>query len=164
MVSVAPMDSRPIPCLPASRAPVGDATAATASGMPPSEYGASCNLASCNSWVGVLADTVSPASSRTTMSRLVSSSSRVSVGLSPIIAESVGSEPGPTPPMIRPWVRWSSSISRSATQSGLWYESEMTPVPKRIRLARSAAAAMKISGELMISLPAEWCSPSQTSS
>jgi len=32
-------------------------------------------------------------------------------------------------------------------------------VPKRIRFARSAAAAMKISGELMISLPAEWCSP-----
>ena len=93
------------------------------------------------------------------MSRLVSRSSRVSVGVKPIIAESVGSEPGPIPPMMRPWVRWSSSIKRSATQSGLWYASEMTPVPKRILLARSAAAAMKISGELMISLPAEWCSP-----
>ena len=112
--SVAPIDSRPMPCLPASRAPVGEATAATASGMPPSEYGASCSWASNSSWVAVLAVTVSPASSRTTMSRLVSSSSRVSVGVSPIIAESVGSEPGPTPPIIRPWVRWSSSISRSA--------------------------------------------------
>ncbi len=40
----------------------------------------------------------------------------------------------------------------------------MTPVPNRMRFARSAAAAMKISGELMISLPAEWCSPNQTSS
>jgi hypothetical protein len=29
------------------------------------------------------------------------------------------------------------------------------PVPSRIRLVRCAAAAMKISGELMISLPAE---------
>lgn len=53
------------------------------------------------------------------MSRLVSSSSLVSVGVSPIIDESVGSEPGPTPPMILPWVRWSSSISRSAVHSGL---------------------------------------------
>ena len=98
------------------------------------------------------------------MSRLVSSSSRVSVGVRPIIAESVGSDPGPTPPMIRPWVRWSSSISRSAAHSGLWYASEMTPVPNRIRLARSAAAAMNTSGELMISLPAEWCSPIHASS
>src|ERR1700739_2391801 len=40
----------------------------------------------------------------------------------------------------------------------------MTPGPNRMRFARSAAAAMKISGELMISLPAEWCSPSPTSS
>ena len=118
-ISVAPIDSRPMPCLPASRAPVGEATAATDSGMPPSEYGASCSWASCSSCVAVLAVTVSPASSRTRMSRLVSSSSRVSVGVRPIIDESVGSEPGPTPPMIRPWVRWSSSISRSAAHSGL---------------------------------------------
>ena len=98
------------------------------------------------------------------MSRLVSRSSRVSVGVRPIIDESVGSEPGPTPPMTRPWVRWSSSISRSAAHNGLWYGSDMTPVPNRIRLARSAAAAMNTSGELMISLPAEWCSPIHTSS
>ncbi len=93
--------------------------AATDSGIPSSLYGASCSLASNNSCVGVLADTVSPASRRTTMSRLVSNNSRVSVGVRPIIAESVGSEPGPMPPMIRPWVRWSSSISRSAVHSGL---------------------------------------------
>jgi len=98
------------------------------------------------------------------MSRLVSRSSRVSVGFRPIIAESLGSEPGPIPPMTRPCVRWSRSIKRSATQSGLWYARDMTPVPKRILFARSAAAAMKISGELMISLPAEWCSPYHTSS
>jgi hypothetical protein len=35
----------------------------------------------------------------------------------------------------------------------------MTPVPKRMNRVRSAAIAMKISGELMISNPAEWCSP-----
>ena len=39
------------------------------------------------------------------MSRLVSNNSRVSVGVSPIIDESLGSEPGPTPPITRPWVR-----------------------------------------------------------
>ena len=55
------------------------------------------------------------------MSRLTSSSSRVSVGLRPIIAESVGSEPGPTPSIVRPRVRWSRSTIRSATHSGLWY-------------------------------------------
>jgi hypothetical protein len=59
-------------------------------------------------------------SSRMTMSRFSSSSSRVSVGLSPIIAESVGSDPGPTPSITRPRVRWSSSTIRSATHSGLW--------------------------------------------
>jgi hypothetical protein len=31
-------------------------------------------------------------------------------------------------------------------------------------LVRSAAAAMKISGELIVSNPAEWCSPIQASS
>src|ERR1700756_4231986 len=60
MVRVAPMDSSPMPCLPANRAPVGEATAATANGTPPSEYGASCSLALCSSCVGVLALTVSP--------------------------------------------------------------------------------------------------------
>ena len=54
------------------------------------------------------------------MSRFWSSSSRVSVGFRPIIAESVGSEPGPSPSIVRPRVRWSRSTMRSATQSGLW--------------------------------------------
>ena len=35
---------------------------------------------------------------------------------------SVGSAPGPTPSMTLPRVRWSSSTMRSATHSGLWYE------------------------------------------
>ncbi len=70
--------------------------------------------------VRVVAVTASPRSSRMTMSRFSSSSTRVSVGFSPIIAESVGSEPGPTPSITRPRVRWSSSTMRSATQSGLW--------------------------------------------
>ena len=34
---------------------------------------------------------------------------------------SVGSEPGPTPSMKRPRVRWSSCTARSATMYGLWY-------------------------------------------
>ncbi len=44
---------------------------------------------------------------------------------------------------------------RFATMSGWWYGSDTTPVPRRIRLVRSAAAAMKSSGEAMISKPAE---------
>ena len=43
----------------------------------------------------------------------------VSACLMPIIAPSVGSEPGPTPSMTRPRVRWSSRTMRSATQRGL---------------------------------------------
>ena len=42
---------------------------------------------------------------------------------------------------------------RFAVISGLWYGSEITPVPKRIERVRSAATAMNSSGEL-ISLPA----------
>jgi hypothetical protein len=65
--------------------------------------------------------------------------------------------------MTRPFVWWSSCTMRSATISGLWYGNEMTPVPKQMNFVRSAAIAMKISGELMISKPAEWCSPIQAS-
>ena len=36
---------------------------------------------------------------------------------------------------------------RCATISGLWYGSETTPVPRRMRRVRSAAAAMNSSGE-----------------
>ena len=53
---------------------------------------------------------------------------------------------------------------RFATISGLWYGSDTTPVPSRMRLVRSAAAAMNSSGEAMISKPAEWCSPIHASS
>ncbi len=55
-------------------------------------------------------------------------------------------------------------MMRSAAHRGLWYESEVTPVPNRMRGARCDAAAIMISGDAMISLPAEWCSPNQTSS
>ena len=115
---VAPMESSPTPCFPASRGPVGEATAATATSK--SEYGARCRRASTRLWVLVCAVTASPRRSRMMMSRFTSSSSRVSVGLSPIIAESVGSEPGPRPNITRPRVRWSSSTMRSAAHSGLW--------------------------------------------
>ena len=82
----------------------------------------------------------------------------------PIIAPSVGSDPGPAPNITRPRVMWSSMTIRSATQSGLWYDRLTTPVPRRICRVRSAATAMKISGEALISLPAEWCSPTHASS
>ncbi len=52
---------------------------------------------------------------------------------------------------------------RFAVISGLWYGSEITPVPKRIERVRSAAIAMNSSGELIVSQPAEWCSPIQAS-
>jgi len=57
--------------------------------------------------------------------------------------------------MTRPRVWWSSWMMRFATISGLWYGSEITPVPKRIERVRSAAIAMNNSGELIVSQPAE---------
>ena len=57
--------------------------------------------------------------------------------------------------MNRPRVRWSSSTARSATMYGLWYATLVTPVPSLMWRVRSAAVAMKISGQAMISLPAE---------
>jgi hypothetical protein len=53
---------------------------------------------------------------------------------------------------------------RSATQRGLWYGSEITPVPSLMWRVCAAACAMKISGDGMISTPHEWCSPIQASS
>ena len=44
---------------------------------------------------------------------------------------------------------------RFAVISGLWYGSDTTPVPSLMFRVRSAAAAMKTSGEAMISKPAE---------
>ena len=99
-----------------------------------------------------------------TTSMYSSKSGRMCDGSKPSIAASVGSAPGPTPIMTRPRVRWSSCTIRSATHSGLWYGNDTTPVPNLMFLVRSAAAMMKISGEAMISLPAEWCSPIQASS
>ena len=69
----------------------------------------------------------------------------------PSMNASDGSRPGPAPNITRPRVMWSSWMMRSATISGLWYGSEMTPVPRRMRRVRSAAAAMKSSGDEMIS-------------
>ena len=66
--------------------------------------------------------------------------------------------------MNRPRVRWSSRIARSATHSGLWYGSDSTPVPSLMCRVWAATWAMKISGEAMISVPHEWCSPIQASS
>jgi hypothetical protein len=100
---------------------VGEATAATATSMCGSEYGRRCSRASTSLWVGVSTDIgSSPVSSRMTTSKLTSMSSRVSVGLRPSMAESVGSDPGPTPSIARPRVRWSSRTMRSVTHSGLW--------------------------------------------
>ena len=48
--------------------------------------------------------------------------------------------------------------------NGWWYGSDTTPVPKRMRCVRSAAAARNSSGEAMTSQPVEWCSPHQNSS
>ena len=73
----------------------------------------------------------------------------------PSMKASDGSAPGPTPNMARPSVRWSSSTIRSASMKGWWYGSEDTPVPSRMWPVRAAAAAMKTSGEAMISNPAE---------
>ena len=90
--------------------------------------------------------------------------SRCTAGSIPSIRASVARRPGPAPNITRPMVMWSSWMIRLATISGLWYGSDTTPVPKRIRLVRSAAAAMNSSGELMVSMPAEWCSPIHASS
>ncbi len=77
----------------------------------------------------------------------------------------VGGQQARTHPNItRPRVWWSSWRMRFATVSGWWYGSDTTPVPSRMRCERSAAAAMKSSGDAMISKPAEWCSPIHASS
>ena len=103
--------------------------------------------------------TVSPRSSRMIASRLCSMRGRCSSAGIPSMWASDVSCPGPQPSMTRPRVRWSSSTMRSASINGLWYGSELTPVPSLMCLVRSAATAMNTSGEAMISNPAEWCSP-----
>ena len=44
---------------------------------------------------------------------------------------------------------------RSATHSGLWYDTLTTPVPSLMVRVRCDATAMKISGDALISEPAE---------
>jgi hypothetical protein len=73
----------------------------------------------------------------------------------PNISASDASRPGPAPNITRPLVWWSNCMMRFAVISGLWYGSEITPVPKRIDLVRSAAMAINSSGELINSHPAE---------
>ncbi len=77
--------------------------------------------------------------------------SRWRVGSMPIMNASEGSAPGPTPNIVRPRVRWSSSTMRSASISGWWYGSELTPVPSLMWRVRSAATPMNTSGLAMIS-------------
>ena len=69
----------------------------------------------------------------------------------PIMNASEGSAPGPTPNITRPRVMWSSWLMRSASISGWWYGSDETPVPSRMCFVRCDAAAMKSSGDAMIS-------------
>ena len=97
-------------------------------------------------------------------SKLSSIIRRWSLGSMPSIDASDVSWPGPTPNIIRPCVRWSSIMMRSARISGWWYGSELTPVPSLMFDVRSAAAAMNTSGEAMVSKPLEWCSPIHASS
>ena len=95
---VAPIDSRPTPYLPARRGPLGDATAGTATSNSGFEYGRRCRRASVRFHIFVWLDTGSSVVSRRMMTSSPSSSSgRVSVGSSPSMMASVGSEPGPTP-------------------------------------------------------------------
>ena len=42
-------------------------------------------------------------------------------------------------------------MMRSARISGWWYVSELTPVPRRMRFVRSAAAAIISSGDANVS-------------
>ena len=153
--AVAAIDSIPIPCLPAPRGPVGENDAATAMSKHGSLYGFSCSRASCNVNPSVCMVTVSPRSKRTIASRHCSIRGRCSSAGIPSMCASDVSCPGPHPSITRPRVRWSSSTMRSASISGLWYGSELTPVPSLMCLVRSAATPRKTSGDAMISKPAE---------
>ncbi len=149
--------------MPAAFAPVGEIDAATATSMPGSLYGLSCRRASWRLNQSVRRVTVSPRKSAMITSSASSMRGRcMSAGMPSMCASEV-SCPGPQPSMARPRVRWSSSTKRSASIRGLWYGREFTPLPRRMYFVRAAAAAMKTSGDEMISYPPEWCSPIQTS-
>src|SRR5262245_23369966 len=158
-------DRSDTPCCPASRGPEGVTIAATAISGCGLVYGRTWRRASRIVNQSVSRSTGSSLRNR---ARMASSDSsiirRCSTGSMPITNASLGSAPGPAPKMVRPRVRWSSSTQRSAASQGWWYGREVTPVPSRMCLVRSAAAAMKISGEAMISYPPEWCSPNHASS
>ena len=157
LVRVAPIESRPIPCVPAMRGPVGEATARRR-----------CrSRAGCRPQVQAGVDQV--VGLRLPGDRLAAQQPHDDVevdleqlaGVGRVEAQHhrVGGQRSRPAAQHGPaLVRWSSITMRSATHSGLWYAIEVTPVPSLMCLVRSAAVAMKISGEAMISLPAEWCS------
>src|SRR2546427_3101069 len=161
----APSDSTPRPCRPAAITPDGVITLATAIGKWGSVYGVRCSRAWRISNQSVLSVTGS-APSRSSM--IASSASSIRgrwvTGSIPIMYASDTSAPGPQPSMARPRVMWSSWTKRWATRKGWWYGRLVTPEPSMMCFVRSAAAAMKISGDAISSQPAEWCSPIQTSS
>jgi hypothetical protein len=137
--------------LPAPRAPVGEIEAATAISKHGSEYGLSCSRASSSVNPSVCIVTVSPRSRRMIASSDSSMRGRCCSAGMPIMCASEVSWPGPHPSMARPRVRWSRSTKRSASISGLWYGSELTPDPSLMWRVRSAAVAMNTSGDEMIS-------------
>ena len=97
--------------------------------MSKSEYGRSCSRPPSIVNQSVFAVTVSPRNRAMMTSKLSSIIRRCSSTLMPSMAASEASWPGPTPNIVRPLVRWSSSRMRSARISGWWYGSELTPVP-----------------------------------
>ncbi len=76
---------------------------------------------------------------------------RMMFGVGPGQLTSDASWPGPTPNIMRPRVRWSSSRIRSARISGWWYGRELTPVPSLMWLVTAATWAMNTSGEAIVS-------------
>ena len=153
-------DRRLAPYWPAMLGPNGDSIAVNAISIVGWVYGWTWSAASLSSNQSVFIVSGSSLVRRWWIAPQLSTMRlRVSDQGTPSMWASVGSEPGPTPSMKRPWERWSSITARSATWNGWWYGSEATPVPRRIREVRSSAAAMKTSLGPMISLPPEWCSP-----
>jgi hypothetical protein len=119
-VVVAPIESRPRPCLPAARAPAGDICDATHISMWGRVYGASWRRASRSSNQSLLCVTVSPRSSGASTPIASSIMSRCFSTSMPIMKASLGSAPGPMPKIARPRVMWSSWLMRSASISGWW--------------------------------------------
>ena len=161
---LAPIDSTPMPYLPASVMPDGLSIEATAAGI--SSWSgriwswASLRVNQSLSWLNL----GSPRRRRVMTPMASSWRSRWVTGSMPNVWASDGRAPGPDPKITRPRVMWSSWTRRCATLKGWWYGREITPVPSRMLPVRSPAAARKSSGEAIISQPVEWCSPHQNSS